>query len=599
MNTNEHWYENSIKIDYGKDALFDEYAKKLLKDYYLLPGEDSPQQALARAALAYCEGDRDFAQRIYGYSSDHWFMHSSPCLSNAPRVGETPRTLPISCYLQYVPNSLTGLIDHTTEERWLTVKGGGIGAHWSSVQSVGSRMNSGGEHPGMMGFLHTHDADMLAYRQGDTRRGSYAAFLHVSHPEIVEFIGMRVPTGDVNKKNRNLHHGVLITDRFLEAVAKNELWALIDPQTREVMDELPARTLWQAILTTRYRTGEPYIIQIDEANRQLNPYQKALGLEINGSNLCTEIYLPTSPDRTAVCCLASVNLAKYDEWKDHPLFIADMVRLLDNVLEVFIRHAPPQLGKAVNSARKERSIGLGAMGWHTFLTDRLIPWDSALALSWNRRIFRQIREQAELATRNLAVERGCPEDLQGSGRRNAHLMAIAPNANSSVILGVSPSIEPEPGVAYVRETRAGTGFYRNRAFARLLEDVYPEFNTDATWRSIIAAEGSVQGLEWLSEEHKRVFRTAYEIDQHVVVRHARARQEFIDQGQSVNLFFPKNAKKIYLHSVHNSAFSTTEEFQPLKGLYYLRTESSVTADKIGVKYERSALKDAACVACEG
>lgn len=577
-----------------------QYAEDMLRKFYMQSYEGHPSETFSRACRAYSGRDFDLAERLQEYLNKGWFMFSSPALSNAPEYGQSIKALPISCYLQYVPNSIKGLVDHSTEERYLTVSGGGIGAHWSGIQALGSRMRDGGKHPGMMGFLHTHDADMLAYRQGSTRRGSYAAFLHVGHPEVMEFIGMRVPTGgDINKKNLNLHHGVCIDDAFMQAVKNDEMWKLVDPRTQEVMETVKARVIWQQILVTRYRTGEPFIIHVDEANRKLNPALKAKGKSIHGSNLCTEIYLPTSEDSTAVCCLSSVNLATYDEWKDSPTFIDDMVTMLDNILDVFIENAPEALAKAVNSAKSERNIGLGAMGWHTYLTGKGVPWESALALSINRSIFRNMYDKAVAASKRLAIQRGEAPDLQGTGRRHGHLLAIAPNANSSVILSVSPSIEPEPGMAYTRDTRAGASFYRNPALAALFESKYPEHNTEATWSSIIAHEGSVQHLEFLSEEEKKVFKTAYEIDQKWVVLHARSRQEYIDQGQSVNLFFPRNSGKAEVNAAHWAAFDPDSDFDVLKGLYYLRSDAAATADRVAVKLERKKIESEECIACQG
>ena len=362
----------NISIEKNKDNKISEQAKKLLKDYYQLADEVSPQQAYARAAVAYCYEDYELAQRIYNYVSDGWFMFASPVLSNAPLPNVKTKALPISCFLSYVPDSLDGLIDHSSELRWLSVKGGGVGGHWSDVRAVSDKA------PGPMPFIHTVDADMTAYRQGKTRKGSYAAYMDISHPDIIEFLNMRIPTGDVNRKNLNLHHAVNISDAFMRAVERDEMWDLIDPNDQTVRDSKKARKIWETVLETRYRTGEPYLNYIDTVNRAMPQSMKDKGLKIHGSNLCNEIHLPTSEDRTAVCCLSSVNLEKYDEWKDSRM-VADLIRFLDNVLQFFIDNAPKDIARAKYSAEQERSLGLGAMGWHSYLHKNRIPFESELA----------------------------------------------------------------------------------------------------------------------------------------------------------------------------------------------------------------------------
>lgn len=543
--------------------------------------------AYARAAVAYSYGDMELAQRIYDYASKGWFMFASPVLSNAPLPSEKPRGLPISCFLAYVPDSLTGLIDHTAELRWLSVKGGGVGGHWSDVRSTSDVA------PSPIPFLKTVDADMTAYRQGKTRKGSYAAYLDVSHPDIIEFLNIRLPTGgDPNRKCFNIHNAINITDDFMNAVVDDKDWNLVDPHDNSVRDILKARDLWQRILETRFRTGEPYLNFIDTANKNLNPYQKALGLTIKGSNLCNEIHLVTAEDRTAVCCLSSVNLEFYDDWKDTSM-VADLIVFLDNVLQYFIDHAPDVLSRAKYSATKERSLGLGAMGFHSYLQKNMIPWESALAMSANNRIFKSIQKSAIYASEMLAKMRGEPDDLKGSGRRNAHLLAIAPNANSSIIVGCSPSIEPWKSNAYTHRTRAGAHLVKNVHLEKLL--IEKGQNTTEVWQSIILNDGSVQQLDWLSDWEKDVFKTAFELDQGWVVDHAAARQKYICQGQSVNLFFPAGSEKGYVNAVHLRAWKGG-----LKGLYYLRTNAGVSADKISQKVVRNALKDSdECLACHG
>ena len=582
-----------IDIDFKRDDTLSEQASKLLKDYYCVDGEYSPQQAFARAAVAYSYGDMELAQRIYNYVSKGWFMFASPVLSNAPMPGQKVKALPISCFLTYVPDSLEGLIDHTAELRWLSVKGGGVGGHWSDIRAVSDKA------PGPMPFLHTVDADMTAYRQGKTRKGSYAAYMDVSHPDIIEFLNMRVPTGDVNRKNLNLHHAVNITDDFMRAVERNEMWDLKDPNDSTVRESMRARKLWEQILEVRYRTGEPYLNFIDTANRAMPQTQKDKGLRIHGSNLCNEIHLPTSEERTAVCCLSSVNLETFEEWKESTM-IRDLTRFLDNVLQFFIDHAPDDISRAKYSAQQERSLGLGAMGWHAFLHKKRIAFDSESATVWNNVVFQYIQKEAIEESKKMGSSRGEAPDMEGTGRRNAHLLAIAPNANSSIICGTSPSIEPLKANAYTHRTRAGSHLVKNKYLAEELEKVGK--NTDKVWQDIITNGGSVQHLSFLKDDVKEVFKTAIEIDQIKMVEQAGERQRFLCQGQSLNLFFPAGADKKYLHQVHYKAWKSG-----CKGLYYLRTETGQRAENVSEKVERNALKDyetqaisqEECVACQG
>lgn len=578
------------------------FAEELLNKHYCREGE-TIEQAFIRACN--CFGtNQEHSNRLQDYLKKEWFMFSSPILSNAINgvfddtrfiYMEQPKGLPISCFLGYVDDSIAGLCEHTTETRWLSVKGGGVGGHWSDVRSISDIT------PGALGFLHTIDADMVAYRQGKTRRGSYGAYLNIDHPEIIEFIKMRVPTGDLNRKNLNLHHGVNITDDFLEAVDKDLDWCLVDPHTCKVTDKVKARDLWEEILTTRYRTGEPYINYIDEANDKLHPALKAKGLRINGSNLCNEIHLPTDIDRTAVCCLSSVNLVTYDEWKHDPYFISDLIEMLDNVLTYFINFAPKELHKAIRSASGERSLGLGAMGFTDYLQSLQIPYESAMAISINKGMFKIIKDKALKATKALALTRGEAKDAIGYGVRNTHLLAIAPNANSSIILGVSPSIEPRASNCYTHKTRVGSYLVKNIHLEKVLDTL--GLNNEDTWSSIMNNHGSIQHLD-IDDEIKKVFKTSFELNQEWVVEHARARQEYICQGQSVNLFFEAGADKEYVNRVHRRAFTTNGIGVPLKGLYYLRTESSRKTEKVNIKIERDKLQDGVqgsidtCIACE-
>jgi ribonucleoside-diphosphate reductase alpha chain len=583
-----------ININRNKDKDLSEQAYKLLKDYYCNDNEDSPQQAFARAAVAYCDGDLELAQRIYDAVSKGWFMFASPVLSNAPMPGQKAKALPISCFLTYVPDSLEGLIDHSAELRWLSVKGGGVGGHWSDIRAISDKA------PGPMPFLHTVDADMTAYRQGKTRKGSYAAYMDVSHPDLIEFLNMRVPTGDVNRKNLNLHHAINITDDFMRAVERDGMWDLKDPHEDTVRESMPARTLWQQILEVRYRTGEPYLNFIDTANRALPHTMKSKGLKIHGSNLCNEIHLPTSEDRTAVCCLSSLNLEKYDEWKDTTL-VRDLIKFLDNVLQFFIDNAGDEISRARYSATQERSLGLGAMGWHSLLHQKRVAFDSPEARELNREVFKFIKDEAVMESISIGAEKGEAPDMRGTGRRNAHLLAIAPNANSSIIVSTSPSIEPMKANAYTHRTRAGSHLVQNIYLEEELEKVGK--NHPDIWSSIITNGGSVQHLDFLSDEIKDVFKTAIELDQLVLVEQAADRQEYLCQGQSLNLFFPAGADKKDLHRAHFAAWKLGT-----KGLYYLRTETSQRAENVSLKVARDALKDFEtqtmesqdeCVACEG
>ena len=583
-----------INIDTKRDELLSEQAKKLVEDYYCKDKETSPQQAYARAAVAYSYGDMDLAQRIYDYVSKGWFMYASPVLSNAPKPDEKAKALPISCFLTYVPDSLEGLIDHSSELRWLSVKGGGVGGHWSDVRAVSDKA------PGPMPFLHTVDADMTAYRQGKTRKGSYAAYMNVDHPDIIEFLNMRVPTGDVNRKNLNLHNAINITDAFMRAVERGETWDLIDPNDQTVRETMPARKLWEQILEVRYRTGEPYLNFIDTANRALPQTQKDLGLKIHGSNLCNEIHLATSEDRTAVCCLSSVNVEKFEEWRGTTM-IRDLIRFLDNVLQFFIENAGDEISRAKYSAQRERSLGLGAMGWHAFLHKKRIPFESESAQVWNNVVFQYIQKEAKEESLTMGKQRGEAPDMEGTGRRNAHLLAIAPNANSSIICGTSPSIEPLKANAYTHRTRAGSHLVKNKYLEEVLEEKGK--NTDKVWTDIITNGGSVQHLSFLNANEKDVFKTAIEIDQMKIVDQAGTRQRFLCQGQSVNLFFSAGAERKYLHTVHFNAWR-----RGVKGLYYLRTETTQKDENVAEKVQRDALKDyqtqelqsqEECVACQG
>jgi len=570
-----------VKIDKKKDKLLEDYAVGMLSDFYLKEHEKSPQEAFARASLAWSkyknELDPELAERLYSYVSNKWFMFASPVLSNAPNGEDSKdKGMPISCFLTYVPDTLEGLIGHSSELRWLSVFGGGVGGHWSSVRTVSDIA------PGPIPFLHTVDADMIAYRQGKTRKGSYAAYMDVHHPDIVEFLNIRIPTGDVQRKALNIHNAINITDEFMEAVEEGKEFDLRDPKNNEVKDTIDARKLWERILEVRFRTGEPYLNFIDTANKDLPEPLKEKGLKIHGSNLCNEIHLPTSDDRTAVCCLSSLNLEYFDEWRDTTI-VRDLIRMLDNVLQFFIDNAPDTISRAKFSAERERSLGLGAMGFHSLLQKHGVAWESENAREINKTVFEYIKTEALKETELLAEERGEYPDGKGSGRRNSHLLAIAPNASSGIILATSPSIEPMKANAYTHRTRAGSFLVKNKYLTQVLEN-HGEDN-ESTWKSIITNKGSVQHLGFLTEGEKSIYKTADELDQNWIIRHAGERQPYICQGQSVNLFFPSGADKSYVNKVHYQAWK-----QGLKGLYYLRTESKQRAETVSEKVERVVLQ---------
>ena len=576
--------------DYSRDNLLTPFGLATLKDRYMTDGETSPQDSFARAAEAFSDSP-EMAQRVYDYASKLWFMFSTPILSN----GGTKRGMPISCFLNYVPDSRSGLTDHYTENAWLSSMGGGIGGFWGDVRSNGVNTSGGSRSSGVIPFLKVVDAEVLAFAQGVTRRASYAAYMDISHPEIEEFLEVRKPSGgDANRRCLNLHHGINLTDAFMEAVEAGADWPLIDPHSGRTTKTVSARELWQKILELRLSTGEPYLHFVDASNRALPPQQKALGLKVRQSNLCSEITLPTNDERTAVCCLSSVNLATYEEWKDDPLFLQDLVRYLDNVLEYFIKNAPEELSKAWFAAYRERSIGIGAMGFHSLLQSKGLAFASPMATGLNMRVFKHIKGQVTEATRKLAEERGPAPDAGGDMIRNMHLLAIAPNASSSIICGeTSPSIEPYRANAYTQKTKTGSFLVKNPYLTKLLQARGAD--TDAVWSSIITNGGSVSHLEILTDIEKEVFKTAIEIDQRVIVDLAGDRQQFICQSQSVNIFLPADTHVSLLHHLHFRAWK-----KGLKSLYYLRSEAIKRAETISTKIERTALNDyETCLSCEG
>jgi ribonucleoside-diphosphate reductase alpha chain len=601
---------HGIKVDYSRDSLFDELGLKRLKESYMKEDENSPQERFAYVSSAFGSNE-EHSQRLYEYSSKHWLSYSTPILS----FGRSKRGLPISCFLPYLDDSAEGLVDTLSEVNWLSMLGGGVG--------IGLGIRSADDKSvGIMPHLRTYDASSLAYRQGRTRRGSYAAYLDISHPDILMFLEIRKPTGDQNMRCQNLHHGINITDDFMALVEKSmydphadDTWELKDPASGEVRDTVSARELWQRILETRMLTGEPYIHYIDTSNRQMPDFQKKLGLSIKQSNLCSEIILPTNKDRTAVCCLSSVNLEYYDEWKNDVLFLRDIAEMLDNVLEYFILHAPTTIERARYSASRERSIGIGALGFHAYLQRNGIAFEGVMAKSANNRMFKHIRGKLDEANKELGLERGEAPDAVGTGNRFSHLMAIAPNASSSILMGnTSPSIEPYRANAYRQDTLSGSHLNKNKWLDRvIMKHLDPEGGTTLTpkgedeyqqiWSSIIANDGSVQHLDWLTENERYVFKTSMEIDQRWVIEHAADRQQYIDQAQSLNLFFRPDVNIKYLHACHFLAWK-----KGLKTLYYCRSEKLAKADKVSKRIEREVIKELdmtaiaqgnECLACEG
>jgi ribonucleoside-diphosphate reductase alpha chain len=589
----------TIKIDLTRDSLFDSLGLQRLKESYMKDDEVSPQERFAFVSEAF-SSNPEHAQRLYEYSSKHWLSYSTPILS----FGRSKRGLPISCFLNYMDDSAEGLVANLSETNWLSMLGGGVGVH------LGIR-NSDDKSTGVMPHLKMYDASSLAYRQGRTRRGSYAAFLDVSHPDIIQFLEMRKPTGDQNMRTLNLNHGVNISDKFMQVIERcmkdpeaNDDWELVNPANGEVAEVVSAKYLWQKMLELRMTTGEPYFIFIDTANRDMPEWLQAQDLKINGSNLCTEIFLPTSADRTAVCCLSSLNLEYYDDWRGVDLFIPDVMEMLDNVLNYFLDNAPHHIRRAVYSASRERSVGLGTLGFHAYLQKSGMAIDGVMSKLTNRDIFKYIKKECERADNNLVLKRGaCPDAAEfGIERRFSHHMAIAPNASSSLIMGnTSPSIEPYRANVFRQDTLSGAHVYRNRFLVKRLAEL--GLDNDDTWASIIAHDGSVQHLD-IPEDVKEVFKTAMEIDQRWLVELAADRQEFIDQGQSVNLFFQPNTTIAYLHAVHFMAWK-----QGLKSLYYLRSDKVRKAEKVGAQVKRQRIEETidmtaiangeTCLACEG
>ena len=591
-----------LQIDLSRDKLFDKLGLQRLEESYMRDDEESPQHRFAFVSKEFSSND-EHAQRLYDYASKHWLSYSTPILS----YGRSRRGMPISCFLNYIDDTAEGLVENLSETNWLSMLGGGVGIGFGIRASDDKSV-------GVIPHLKTYDSSSLAYRQGRTRRGSYAAYLDISHPDIMMFLEMRKPTGDQNARCLNLHHGVNITDNFMEIVERcmqdpdaDDGWNLRDPHSGEIRDTVSARALWQKIIELRMETGEPYIHFIDQSNRMLPDFQKDLGLKIHQSNLCSEIILPTNEERTAVCCLSSVNLENYDAWSRDNMFLRDVAEMLDNVLNKFLELAPDTVSRAKFSAMRERSIGIGALGFHAYLQKKNLPFECAMAKVTNNRIFSLIRRKLDEANLELGKERGEAPDATGTGRRFSHVMAIAPNASSSIIMGnTSPSIEPFRANAYRQDTLSGAYLNKNKYLDNIIQDKVEEnkkLDYDEIWSSIIANDGSVQHLSCLSEEEKEVFKTAMEIDQRWIIEHAADRQQHIDQSQSLNLFFRPDANIFYLHAVHFMAWK-----QGLKTLYYCRSEKLGKADRVSKKIERQVIKEIdmgaiinneECIACEG
>ena len=590
-----------IQIDYDRDKLFDSLGLQRLKESYMKEEETSPQERFAFVSATF-GSNPEHSQRLYEYASKHWLSYSTPILS----FGRSKKGMPISCFLNYINDTAEGLVENLSETNWLSMLGGGVGI------GFGIR-SSDDKSTGVMPHLKTYDSSCLAYRQGRTRRGSYATYLDISHPDVLMFLEMRKPTGDPNMRCLNLHHGINITDSFMQIIERcmqdpsaDDGWNLVDPNSGLIKETVSAKELWQKILELRMETGEPYIHYIDTSNRDMPEFQKELGLRINQSNLCSEIILPTNEQRTAVYCLSSVNLENYGAWVRDPQFLRDVAEMLDNVLTFFIDNAPDEVGRAKFSAMRERSIGVGALGFHAYLQKNGIAWETPEAKGANLRLFRHIRSKLDEANKELGKERGEAPDAKGRGLRFSHVMAVAPNASSSIIMGnTSPSIEPFRANAYRQDTLSGAFLNKNKYLDEIIKkycEEHPRTNYDEVWSSIISNDGSVQHLTQLTEEQKNIFKTSMEIDQRWLIEHAADRQEFIDQAQSLNLFFRPDTNIAYLHAVHFLAWKSG-----VKTLYYCRSEKLGKADKVSKRIEREIIQeldmkeiaDGECLACEG
>lgn len=575
----------SVEINASRDEFLTIFGRATLNDRYLIPGE-SYQELFARVA-SYFADDAAHAQRLYGYISRLWFMPATPILSN----GGTERGLPISCFLNESTDSLEGIVNLWNENVWLAALGGGIGSYWGNLRSIGEQVGRNGKTSGVIPFIRVMDSLTLAISQGSLRRGSAAIYLPISHPEIEEFIELRRPTGgDPNRKALNLHNAVVLPDSFMRAVEADEDWSLVSPKDNAVVRRVSARSLWVRVLTARIETGEPYLLFIDHVNRAVPEHQKLAGLSVKMSNLCSEITLPTGVDRfgserTAVCCLSSLNLEQFEEWSGDQSFIADIMRFLDNVLQDFIDNAPESMARARYSAVRERSVGLGVMGFHSFLQAKAVPLDSAIAKSWNLKMFKHIKVHADAVSRELAEERGaCPDAADfGIKERFSNKIAIAPTASISIICGgTSPGIEPFAANSFTHKTLSGSFTVRNKQLSALLAEKGRD--DDETWSSVTANEGSIQHLDFLNDDEKAVFKTAFEIDQRWLIELAADRTPYICQSQSLNLFLPADVHKRDLHKIHFSAWK-----KGVKSLYYCRSKSIQRADIVATMGQGAAV----------
>ncbi len=568
----------SIQIDYDRNEWLTDFGQATLQDRYLLPDETA-QDAFARVAEAFADDDAH-AQRLYDYMSRFWFTPATPVLVN----GGAGRGLPISCFLNEVNDDLSGIVNTWTENVWLAAKGGGIGTYWGNVRSIGEKVGKVGKTSGIIPFVRVQDSLTLAISQGSQRRGAAAVYLPVSHPEIEEFVEIRRPTGgDPNRKALFLHNAVVIDDEFMKAVETDSLYDLRSPHTNESIRQVKARDLWIRLLTSRIETGEPYMLFVDTVNNAIPEHHKKQGLKVKMSNLCCEITLPTGIDqhgkqRTAVCCLSSVNLEKYEEWSENPQFVEDIMRFLDNVLQDFIDRAPDEMSRARYGALRERSVGLGAMGFHSFLQSKMIPFESVMAKVWNKKMFQYLKNAADAASKKLAEERGpCPDAAEVLiMERFSNKMAVAPNASSSIYCGgASPGIEPYPSNSYTHKTLDGSFNVRNRSLKKVLAKHGRD--DEETWTNISVTSGSVQHLDFLSDHEKDVFKTAFELDQRWVIEHAADRAPLICQAQSLNLFLPADVNKKELHMLHYSAWK-----KGIKSLYYCRSKSLQRAEVVSM-----------------
>lgn len=576
-----------VTIDQSRDSLLSEASHVLLKEgKYMLPEETSPQEAFARASIAF-GSNQDHAQRLYDAVSQLWFMYASPVLSNAGN----PRGLPASCALTYMGDSREEIADTWKEMLFLSTLGAGVGLSMSALRSVGTGNSRGTSTPGLIPFMKVIDSITMASKQGEVRRGATAVYLDISHPEFQEFLVAREASdgGDINRKCQNIHTAVNISDEFMEAVIEGKDWQFVDPHTKQIKGSASARTIWMDILKMRMKTGEPYLHFIDASNRAMPQVMKDKGLRIHQSNLCSEITLPTAPNRTAMCFLSSLNLERFDDWKDSSI-VEDMVEMLDNVIDVYIRKAPPELWKSVASAKAERSVGLGMMGFHSYLQAQNVAFEGPIAAAINRRIFKHIDERARAHSKLLAKERGEAPDMEGTGERFSFISAIAPNASSSVLCNfTSPSVEPFNANIYVQKTRRGAFILKNKHLDLVLTHKYGLVGEalERAWDKIQEDGGSVQDLPFMDEQDKSVFKTAFELDQRWIVEHASQRQPYVSQAQSINLFFPLDIPFQVLHTVHKEAWE-----KGLKTLYYVRSKSAS-------QIKRTTISTSDCVACEG